>query len=337
MVFARRPARRGNAVVRLILFWLVGIAFPLIATPPAFGHELSMAVLSLKEFRPGVFIGRWTLTSGLDEQGLSPVFPSHCTWVAPRLDCGERGLNGTLGFEGMGSKQSAVMFRVTLLDKSTRTYTLTPASPTLTVTQDPGHNFTGWREIADTYITLGIDHILLGVDHLLFVLGLIWLVRSTRMLIKTISAFTVAHSLTLAAATFGWIVVPERAVNAAIALSIVFVGVEIVKLQGGQVGLTARHPWAVAFSFGLLHGLGFASALSTLGIPQATLPFALLFFNLGVEIGQIAFVLLVLAVMWAHRTVQAQAPRWCAPVPAYAIGAVASFWFLTRMGKIFIT
>lgn len=150
----------------------------------------------------------------------------------------------------------------------------------------------------------GIEHILLGVDHLLFVLGLIWIVRSRWMLIKTITAFTVAHSLTLAAATFGLVGVPERPVNALIALSIVFMGVEIVKLRHGQVGLTARHPWIVAFAFGLLPGFGFATALTILGLPPGDLPLALLAFNVGVEIGQIAFVSLVLALIWAFRELQ---------------------------------
>ena len=123
----------------------------------------------------------------------------------------------------------------------------------------------------------------------------------------------------------------ERPLNAAIALSIVFVGVEIVKLQRGHIGLTARYPWVVAFAFGLLHGLGFATALTTLGIPQATLPIALLFFNVGVEIGQLIFVLVVLLLIWAHRQAEAMLPRWGNALPAYAIGSVATFWFLSRV------
>src|SRR5215471_4675292 len=156
--------------------------------------------------------------------------------------------------------------------------------------------------------------------------GVIWRCGRGWMLVHTITAFTVGHSLSLAAATFGWVGVPERPLNAAIALSIVFVGVEIVKLQRGQIGLTARYPWVVAFAFGLLHGLGFATALTTLGIPQTTLPFALLFFNIGVELGQLAFVFVVLALMWAHRRMQATLPRWGDALPAYGIGSIAAFW-----------
>jgi hypothetical protein len=199
------------------------------------------------------------------------------------------------------------------------------------VSRDPGRDPAVWLDLADTYVNLGIDHILRGIDHLLFVLGLIWLVGRGWMLVHTITAFTVGHSLSLASATFGWVGVPERPLNAAIALSIVFVGVEIVKLQRGQVGLTARYPWVVAFAFGLLHGLGFATALTTLGIPQATLPIALLFFNVGVEIGQLLFVFVVLGLIWAHRQAEAVLPRWGAVLPAYAIGSVAAFWFLSRI------
>jgi hypothetical protein len=205
------------------------------------------------------------------------------------------------------------------------------ANPVVTVARDPGSDLTAWLDLANTYTNLGIDHILRGIDHLLFVLGLIWLVRGAWMLVHTITAFTIGHSLSLAAATFGWVGVPERPLNAAIALSIVFVGVEIVKLQRGHVGLTARFPWVVAFSFGLLHGLGFATALTSLGIPALVLPIALLFFNVGVEIGQIAFVLVVLALIWAHARVEATLPRWGETLPAYVIGSVASFWFLSRI------
>ena len=178
------------------------------------------------------------------------------------------------------------------------------------------------------------DAALLGVDHLLFVLGLIWIVRTRWMLIKTITSFTIAHSITLAAATLGIVGVPERAVNAAIALSIVFIGVEIVKLHRGQVGLTVRHPWVVAFAFGLLHGFGFATALTALGLPPGDLPLALLSFNVGVELGQVAFVLLVLALQWALRVLTLEPPAWSRNAPAYAIGGIAAFWFIGRMTAI---
>jgi hypothetical protein len=228
------------------------------------------------------------------------------------------------------------MIRIIPKQGEIQAYTLSAAFPVANLARDPGHDLAAWLDLANIYINLGIDHILLGIDHLMFVLGLIWLVRSVSMLIKTITSFTVAHSLSLAAATFGWVGVPERPLNAAIALSIVFVGVEIVKLRRGEINLTTRQPWMVAFAFGLLHGLGFATALTSLGLPRAALPAALLFFNVGVEIGQLAFIFVVLALMWAHRKADAILPRWGAAMPAYAIGSIATFWFLSRMELFFV-
>lgn len=314
--------------VRLCRAVLLGL-FAVLCTEPALAHEPTIAVLELRDQGKGHYLGNWSLPPV--DVTLKPIFPAQCTWTPPQLDCGARGLVGRLSFEGLGSKQSATMIRVVSQQGEVQAYTVSAGNPYVTVATEPGTNLAVWLALANTYINLGIDHILLGIDHLLFVLGLIWLVRGRWMLVKTITSFTVAHSISLAAATFGWVGVPTAPLNAAIALSIVFVGVEIVKLNRGEIGLTARYPWLVAFSFGLLHGLGFATALTALGIPKSTLPIALLFFNVGVEIGQLAFVLLVLALMWAHRRAQATLPRWSASVPAYVIGAVATFWFLTHL------
>ena len=328
-MIANSPRGVGGRHLLLALALVILLSTLLVPARPASAHEASMAVMTLREIAPGRFIGQWTMAP--TEQSLQPIFPPHCRWNAPELDCGDRGLVGRLSFMGLGSKQSVATIRVASRDGPPQAYTVSAARPIVTVARDPGTDIAAWLDLADTYVNLGIDHILRGIDHLLFVLGLIWLVRGGWMLVRTITAFTVGHSLSLAAATFGWVGVPERPLNAAIALSIVFVGVEIVKLQRGQVGLTARYPWVVAFAFGLLHGLGFATALTTLGIPQATLPIALLFFNVGVEIGQLAFVAVVLALIWAHRQAQATLPRWGAALPAYGIGSVAAFWFLGRL------
>jgi hypothetical protein len=318
---------------RLDVFWAALIAIlAFLCAAPAFAHEPTIAVLELRDQGKGHYLGSWAMPP--TDITLKPIFPPQCTWIQPELNCGARGLVGRLSFDGLGSKQSATMIRVIAQNGDVQTYTVSAANPFVTVATEPGTNLAVWAELANTYINIGIDHILLGIDHLLFVLGLIWLVRGRWMLVKTITSFTVAHSISLAAATFGWIGVPTAPLNAAIALSIVFVGVEIVKLNRGEVGLTARYPWVVAFSFGLLHGMGFATALINLGIPKTTLPIALLFFNVGVEIGQLLFVLLVLALMWAHRRVQATLPRWSASVPAYAIGTVATFWFLIRLPEV---
>ncbi|MFG1480983.1 HupE/UreJ family protein [Xanthobacter sp. V4C-4] len=326
----RRTRPAGGAIaLRLLAAVLALLGAVLAGAGAARAHEATMAVITLREIGAGRYIGQWTMPPA--DPRLQPIFPPHCRWTPPELDCSARGLVGQLSFMGLGSKQSVATIRVVPREGPLEAYTVSVANPTATAARDPGTDLAVWRELAETYVNLGIDHILRGIDHLLFVLGLIWLVKGGWRLVKTITAFTVGHSLSLAAATFGWVGVPERPLNAAIALSIVFLGVEIVKLQRGEPGLTARYPWSVAFAFGLLHGLGFATALTALGIPQATLPIALLFFNVGVEIGQLAFVMLVLALLWAHRQAQAMLPRWGAAVPAYAIGGLASYWFLLRI------
>jgi hypothetical protein len=187
---------------------------------------------------------------------------------------------------------------------------------------------------AGRYAGLGIEHILLGIDHLLFVFGLLLLVSGPWMLVKTITAFTLAHSITLALATLGMVEVPPRPVDAAIALSIVFLGAEILRTRQGRPGLTASRPWVAAFAFGLLHGLGFAGALTELGLAPREIPLALLFFNLGVEIGQLMFVGAFLTLAWALRQLQVLWPRWAEPLPAYAIGTIAAFWFIERTSAI---
>lgn len=186
-----------------------------------------------------------------------------------------------------------------------------------------------FADVASRYTVLGIEHILFGIDHLLFVLGLMLIVRGPWMLLKTVTAFTIAHSVTLALATLGLVEVPSAPVEASIALSIVFVAAE--GLRGDRQGLALRRPWLVAFGFGLLHGFGFAGALSELGLPPAEVPLALLFFNIGVEIGQVAFVAAVLGLGYALRHVAVRWPRWTRAIPAYAIGSLAMVWFIERV------
>jgi len=203
-------------------------------------------------------------------------------------------------------------------------------SPRFVVTPSPGP-----LEVVETYTVLGIEHILTGFDHLLYVLGMLLLVGGWRRILATMSAFTATHSLTLTAATLGWVHVPQAPVEACIALSIVFVAREIVQVHRGRPGITTRWPWAVAFTFGLMHGLGFAGALAEVGLPQSSIPVALLFFNVGVEIGQLMFVgavLTVIAVGWraAQRLRWSQA-AWLGRIAPYAIGALASFWLVERV------
>ncbi len=192
-----------------------------------------------------------------------------------------------------------------------------------------------WRTV-QRYTILGIEHILIGIDHLLFVLALLFVVQGGWRLVQTITAFTVAHSITLGLATLGYVKLPSAPVEAAIALSIVFLCAEILRARDGQKGLTFRAPWVVAFAFGLLHGLGFAGALSEIGLPPPEIPLALLFFNIGVELGQLAFVAAVLALWWLWQRSRLGWPGWLHPLPAYAIGTLATYWFLERGAGIFI-
>lgn len=297
-------------------------------------HEATLGVLEFREVRPGAFVGRWTMEPSIGAERVDLRVPPHCFLRLPEMNCGEKGLVGPITITNLGADMSAVLIKIVPIAGEPRSYTISSANPVVSLlgTSDP--TLQTWVELARTYVNYGIDHILLGADHLLFVLGLIWIVGGGWRLVKTITAFTVGHSASLAAAAFGLIGVPERPLNACIALSIVFVGVEIVKQQRGEAGLTARYPWAVAFTFGLVHGIGFASALAGLGLERRLLPAALLFFNIGVEIGQLAFVLLVLALIWAHRRLGAVLPRWGDALPAYAIGSVSMFWFLGRLLRV---
>ncbi|MEL7450014.1 MAG: HupE/UreJ family protein [Pseudomonadota bacterium] len=320
-----------RAVLRLAAaLWLA--ATPLLAfSPSALSHETPIALLELREVQPGAYIAQWTYSSSANMQPPTAVYPEQCTLDPPRLECGDQGLVGKLTLERLGLSYSAAVIRLTRLDSPTQSFTLTGAQPEVVLTPDGRLPL---AQVFASYVPLGFEHILLGVDHLLFVLGLMLLVTGVGPLIKTITAFTIAHSFTLAAATLGWIGVPEGPVNAAIALSIAVVAVEVINERRGQRTWSGQYPWAVAFGFGLLHGLGFASALTGIGLPPENVPSALLFFNVGVELGQIAFVLLVLALLWAHRRLQAELPQWSTPIGVYAMGAVASFWLIDRVVRL---
>jgi len=205
-----------------------------------------------------------------------------------------------------------------------------PVSPRFVAKPSPGS-----LEVVETYTVLGIEHILTGFDHLLYVLGMLILVGGWRRIVVTMSAFTATHSLTLTAAALGWVHVPQPPVEACIALSILFVAREIVQVHRGRPGITARWPWVVSFTFGLMHGLGFAGALAEVGLPQSSIPIALLFFNVGVEIGQLLFVwavLTVIAVGWrAAQRLRLPQAVWLWRIAPYAIGALASFWLVERV------
>jgi hypothetical protein len=231
-----------------------------------------------------------------------------------------------IDFVGLEATITDALVRVRMLDGSESTTLVHPSHAWMEVTSSRGFLAVAW-----SYTRLGIEHIGFGIDHLLFVLALLIITKGTMRLLKTVTAFTVAHSVTLALATLGFVHVPSKPVEATIALSIVFVALEIVRQREGWAGITSRAPWMVAFTFGLLHGFGFAGALSEVGLPQNHIPAALFFFNVGVELGQIAFIAVVLAVITLVRRIPLRLPNWAELIPPYAIGSIAMFWVIQRI------
>jgi len=231
-----------------------------------------------------------------------------------------------VAIDGLVSTLTDVLVRVQRADGSTQVARLTPSHPSFEVEAVPSN-----LSLAKTYMTIGMKHILLGIDHLLFVLALLLVARELHTLVWTITAFTVAHSLSLAAATLGFLDWPQEPVEVVIALSIVFMAGEIVLDTGKRSGITWRRTWSVAFAFGLLHGLGFAGALSEIGLPENAVPLALLFFNVGVEIGQLVFVCAVFAVIHLLRRWAPLRPEDARTAIAYGIGTIASFWTIQRV------
>jgi hydrogenase/urease accessory protein HupE len=245
------------------------------------------------------------------------------------IDAGVTGLGGqTIRFPGLQGTIADVLVRVTRLDGTHWTKLVRPVDASFQFTGTPGV-----LAVAGAYFVHGIGHILTGFDHLLFVFGLMLLVRNAWMLVKTVTAFTIAHSITLALAALGLVHLPGLPVEAAIALSILLLATEIVRANRGQHSFTAQWPWVVAFSFGLLHGFGFASALSQIGLPQREIPLALFSFNLGVEAGQLIFVGAVLSVRAVLMSINLPdvAIRLARPASSYAVGILAAFWFIQRL------
>ena len=242
-------------------------------------------------------------------------------WVA---DCDGGLVGGEIFIEGLSATITDVIARFERLDGTTQVARVTPSNDSFVVTDKES-----WQEVALTYSLLGVEHILLGIDHLLFVLALLMIVENRRKLVTTVTAFTLAHSITLAAATLGWVHVPQAPVEAVIALSILFVAAEIVHWRQGKPGITRRKPWLVAFTFGLLHGFGFAGALAEIGLPEHAIPLALLLFNVGVEVGQLLFIAAVL-LAWSALG-KLSWPGWAWRVPVYSIGTMAAFWTIERI------
>ncbi len=311
--------------------WLRALLLATLAlsTAPSGAHEMSMAEMQLREVTRGEFLWQWTASEKRSaSEDLTPVWPESCAAESNVLHCGAVGLQGAMSIQGVGKRYSAALVKVFWLDGQSRVYTLTASQPTVRL-YGSADDQRGVGEIAIAYTVLGIEHILSGVDHLLFVIGLLLLVGFQRRLIWTITAFTAAHSLTLASAALGLLTLRSAPVEACIALSIVLVASEALNRRDTW---SRRWPALVAFLFGLVHGLGFAGALRDIGLPENHLPVALLTFNVGVELGQ----LLTVAAAWLLWRLTR---RWAALVKLrtvllYSIGSAAAFWSWLRIAAI---
>jgi len=314
----------GATALRSLLISVA--AFILLPALGASAHESRPAYLELTETAPGRYDLLWR-TPLLSGMRLSVALKLPDSLVERRVIDIAGGLAGKrIEFVGLQATITDVLVRAQLRDRDRTTTLVHPSQPWIEIAAARGP-----LAVAAGYVVSGIHHILLGVDHLLFVLGLLLIVKDRWMLVKTISAFTVAHSLTLAIATLGYASAPAAPLNAAIALSILFLGPEIVRSWRGETSLTIRHPWVVAFAFGLRHGFGFACGLTTMGLPRAEIPLALLTFNLGVEVGQLLFVVLMLLLERAFRVLEVRWPRSIEALPAYTVGSLGASWTIQRM------
>ncbi len=331
----------GRKILALLAFMVVALG----SATLSHGHALQPGYLELRLIDTGLYEVVWkTPAIGKRPMAITAKLPQNCDPRTPGQPVWDGGAyitrwtancpggleGGVIHIEGLDKTSTDVLVRFDFADGVNEAYRLTPGDPSFTVPSKPNS-----LEVAQTYLLLGVDHILLGIDHLAFVLALLLLVKGIRRIIVTITAFTLAHSLTLAGATLGFVNMLIPPIEAVIALSIVFVASEIIHARRGNPGLTVKYPWVVAFTFGLLHGFGFAGALSEIGLPHSSIPIALLFFNVGVEIGQLLFIACVFAVIalarHIARRINVPQPAWAWAVPPYAIGGVAAFWVIQRI------
>lgn len=305
----------------------------------AFAHDVRPAFLQLTQTGPARYEIIWKRPLRGDAAApLTPIFPDDCHELASHaralegalietsfVECQATLSGRSLRVDGLRRTRMDTLVQVQLTDGTTESSLLRGSQDSFVVASAPSA-----LSVAGSYVVLGIEHILLGFDHLLFVFGLLWIVRGSRRLVVAITAFTAAHSLTLALASLGVIHVPGPPVEAVIALSIVCLAAEIIHGFYGRPGWTARRPWAIAFSVGLLHGLGFAGALAEVGLPEAQVPLALLSFNVGVELGQVACVLVASYVLRLTHRLRARLPHWLEWGAVYALGTLAAFWAAER-------
>jgi hydrogenase/urease accessory protein HupE len=328
-------------IFRILLVLLLTAGFNAVAR----ADDLRPGYLEIREVTAPITAGHmynvtWKapIRPGLAARVL-PIFPSDCTATEPVrsidaaallarwiIDCRATLAGRSVRLAGIEDTPADALLRYQSANGITQAARLTPANPAAIIAQKPDR----WQ-VARTYFVTGVEHILMGYDHLLFVLCLVLLLNGAWRVAATVTAFTVAHSLTLVATTLELVSVAGPPVEAAIALSIVFLAVEIVKRKPGELRLSERFPWAVAFLFGLLHGFGFAGALAEIGLPQGEVPMALLTFNLGVEAGQLVIVGVAMMALWTLRKTHARHAVRIQTISAYAIGSIATMWLLQRV------
>ena len=314
----------------------------LFASIQANADEIRPALLDIKEQGTGLFAVTWKVpTRGDKVLAITPRLPESLQLVgsptiqvvpgariehATYKSSGEPLAGQSIAIEGLAATQTDVLLLVQLQDGSSHSAILRPASPQFTVPLEASK-----LKVAGDYWRMGTVHILEGADHLLFVLALMLIVTGFKPLLKAVTAFTVAHSITLALATLGVVHIPSAPTEALIALSILFLAVEIIHSRQGKISLTEQYPWVVAFAFGLFHGLGFAGALSEIGLPQQEIPLALLMFNVGVETGQLMFIAAVLALFAVLKRLPVTLPQGAWRVLPYSIGGIAAYWTIDRV------
>lgn len=331
---------RRNHIMGKLCEWTV--LWSLFFASSVHAHPLAPSLLELQEQAGGEYSVRWKTPSmrapGAD---LEPNLPEHCRVIEERtaeilatsvevrwrVGCGARGIEGsTLGVTGLDRSRTSALIRVVFADGRIVKGLIRGDAAEFQVVAGQG--------VARSYLELGFEHILFGPDHLLFILGLLLLIVGARKLVGAITSFTLGHSLTLGLAIFDLVRVPQQVVEIGIAISLVVVALELVRRDQEAGSLLRKRPWLVSFGFGLLHGLGFASALRQAGLPGDEIPQALLFFNLGIEAGQLAFIAGMLGILALMRSTKIQR-AWVERVSAYAIGSLAVYWVLERGAVLF--
>lgn len=310
-----------------------------------FAHEIRPAYLQIIQTDEQSYEAFWKIPR-LDDKvpKISPSFPNQfevSELSKPKLVLSsavysytftsEQELRGkTISINGLDKTLIDALVTIQFLNGEKMTFLLQPNKSTFEIPLEASK-----MNVIKTYTILGIEHILIGIDHLLFVLALIMITAGKWKIIKTVTAFTIAHSVTLSLAALGYVNFPGPPVEAVIALSIVFLALEIIKYHKGEQTLTSQKPWLVAFAFGLLHGFGFAGALADIGLPQQEIPLALAFFNIGVELGQLIFIAFTLVIIFILNFYKSW-PKWIKTIPAYAIGSVAFFWLIERIASFWV-